>query len=298
MLNMTSLSTNLKCEPQLAVFLALDLHSETRSKKLVNMLHKYKLTVSYEKVLSMEVCFAQAIAQQTRKNADIVCPTNLRRQIFTVAALDNLDHNPTSRTASSSFHGTGISLFQFPTSEKPGLHQECLKINSKKPGESSIVGPILPHSYTSVPPVGLNLVTQPPVKVVQPVVRGSFDAERQHEEAWMKAVNDILYVNSDLESGTPTMWSSFHAARSDVVGQPEKSIEALLPLFHDKAETPEMIHHGMNLVKKNTEHLNPQQVPVMVVDQPLYDLAKKMQWTFPDIFRRRQVCGDVRWAPH
>ena len=116
------------------------------------------------------------------------------------------------------------------------------------------------------------------------MVRGSFDAERQHEEAWMKAVNDILYVNSDLESGTPTMWSSFHAARSDVVGQPEKSIEALLPLFHDKAATPEMIHHGMNLLKKNTEHLNPQQVPVMVVDQPVYDLAKKLQWTFPDIF--------------
>ena len=105
-------------------------------------------------------------------------------------------------------------------------------------------------------------------------------------------------VNSDLESGTPTMCSSFHAARSDVVGQPEKSIEALLPLFHDKAATPEMIHHGMNLLKKNTEHLNPQQVPVMVVDQPVYDLAKKLQWTFPDIFRRRQVCGDVRWAPH
>ena len=198
---MTSLSANLKCEPPLGVFLALDLHSETRSKKLVNLLHKYKLTVSYEKVLSMEVCFAQAIAQQTRKNADIVCPTNLRRQIFTVAALDNLDHNPTSRTASSSFHGTGISLFQFPTSEKPGLHQECLKINSKKSGESSIVGPILPHSYTSVPPVGPG----GPVKVVQQVVRGSFDAERQHEEAWMNAVNDTLYLDSDLESGTPIM---------------------------------------------------------------------------------------------
>lgn len=100
----------------------------------------------------------------------------------------------------------------------------------------------------------------------------------------MNAVNDILYVNSDLESGTPTMWSSFHAAQYDVVVQPEKSIEALLPLFHDKAATPEMIHHGMNLAKKNTEHLDPQQVSVMVVDQPLYNLAKKMQWTFPDIF--------------
>lgn len=110
MLNMTSLSVNMKCEPPLAVFLALDLHSETRSKKLVNLLHKHNLTISYEKVLSIEARFAQAIAQQTRNNADIVCPTNLRKQIFTVAALDNLDHNPTSRTASSSFHGTGISL--------------------------------------------------------------------------------------------------------------------------------------------------------------------------------------------
>jgi len=116
------------------------------------------------------------------------------------------------------------------------------------------------------------------------VVRGSFNAEKQHEKALMNAVCDYLYVDSDTESGTPTMWSSFHAARSDVVGQPEKSIEALLPLFHEKAATPEMIRHGMELVKKTTEHLNPQQVPVMVVDQPLYDLAKKMQWTFPDVF--------------
>ena len=77
--------------------------------------HTLLMAASILKVLSMEVCFAQAIAQQTRKNADIVFPTNLRLQIFTVAALDNLDHNPTSRTASSSFHGTGISLFQFPT---------------------------------------------------------------------------------------------------------------------------------------------------------------------------------------
>ena len=43
MLNMTSLSSNLNCEPPLAVFLALELHSQTRSKKLVELLHKYNL---------------------------------------------------------------------------------------------------------------------------------------------------------------------------------------------------------------------------------------------------------------
>ena len=58
-----------------------------------------------------------------------------------------------TRTATSSFHGTGISLFQFPT-QKPGLDQECLRINSHTEEGSS--GPILPHSYTFVPPVGQN----------------------------------------------------------------------------------------------------------------------------------------------
>lgn len=38
--------------------------------------------------------------------------------LFTTAAADNIDHNihnPTSTTATSSFHGTGISLFQHPS---------------------------------------------------------------------------------------------------------------------------------------------------------------------------------------
>ena len=47
------------------------------------------------------------------------------------------------------------------------------------------------------------------------------------------------------------MWSAFYAARSDDVGQPQKCIEVLLPLFYDKAATPEMIRHGMEIVKKN-----------------------------------------------
>jgi len=189
MLNMTSLSANLNREPPLSVFLALKLHSQTRSKKLVELLHKYALDVSYKKVLIIEVNFAQTIADQTRNNSDIVCPTNLRQHIFTVAALDNLDHNPTSRTAKSSFHGTGISIFQFPSSQKPGLDLECLCINSQKAG-AGISGPILTHSYTFVPPVGRNLITQPPVKVVQPVGTNSFNEEKQHEQAWMMAVHD------------------------------------------------------------------------------------------------------------
>ena len=76
--------------------------------------------------------------------------------------------------------------------------------------------------------MGRNLVTQPPVKDVQPVATSSFDEEKQHEQAWMAAVNDILYVDCDTEEHTPAMWSSYHAARSDTVGQLEKCVSIYL----------------------------------------------------------------------
>ena len=43
-----------------------------------------------------------------------------------------------------------------------------------------------------------------------------------------------------------------------------------------------MIHHAMMLIKEQTSFLNKGQIPVMTVDQPLYALAKCLQWTKPD----------------
>ena len=57
---------------------------------------------------------------------------------------------------------------------------------------------------------------------------------------------------------------------------------SLLPLFPDEAKSVPMIQHSMNVIKKATEHLNPGQVPVIAVDQPLYSVAKKIQWNWPE----------------
>ena len=45
----------------------------------------------------------------------------------------------------------------------------------------------------------------------------------------------------------------YHAARSDVVGQCRQSIEALLPLFYEKAATSDRIRLGLVLVRTTTE---------------------------------------------
>ena len=62
--------------------------------------------------------------------------------------MDNIDHNPSARTAKDSFHGTAVSLTQHPSHDSPGKAQEVVVINpniSKRKGISD-----LPEGYTNI----------------------------------------------------------------------------------------------------------------------------------------------------
>ena len=60
------------------------------------------------------------------------------------------------------------------------------------------------------------------------------------------------------------------------------TLTQLLPLFYDKAATPAMIKHGINVLRSATEFLNPGQIPVMAFNAPLFALAKFVQWKWPE----------------
>ena len=45
-----------------------------------------------------------------------------------------------------------------------------------------------------------------------------------------------------------------------------------------------MVRHGMTIIQRETEKCNPGQIPVIALDQPLYALAKYVQWTWPQTF--------------
>ena len=57
---------------------------------------------------------------------------------------------------------------------------------------------------------------------------------------------------------------------------------ALLPLFYEKSATPVMIKHGMDVERQAFTFLNPGQIPITTFDQPLFSLAKFVQWKWPD----------------
>ena len=63
-----------------------------------------------------------------------------------------------------------------------------------------------------------------------------------------------------------------------------KAVTALLPLFEEKAADPAMVKHGMDVIRKAVDMLNPEQVPVMAVDQPLFTIAKTVQSKWLDAY--------------
>ena len=78
-------------------------------------------------------------------------------------------------------------------------------------------------------------------------------------------------------------WSAYHASIQDTV-MPPAAINALLPLFLDSAHSIAMIKHSMTIVQAAVQHVNPSQIPVLTADQPLFALAKQIQWTWPSTF--------------
>ena len=77
---------------------------------LHRILQHLGLSISYDRVLEVENELATAVCQDFEKKGDVVT-AQLRKGLFTIGALDNVDNNTSSTTAKGSFHGTSISLF-------------------------------------------------------------------------------------------------------------------------------------------------------------------------------------------
>jgi len=135
------------------------LYAQTRKKSLVNTLFDLDLSVSYDRVYNITNTIGCAVSEMYNEQK-VVCPRQLQWAWFTTAAVDNIDHNPSSSTSKGSFHGTAISLLQHATNE-----QLNSSLNIPALGQSSSVKtvPHLPTWYTNVPPDASLTKEQPPV---------------------------------------------------------------------------------------------------------------------------------------
>lgn len=92
-----------------------------------------------------------AISHFSEEN--VICPANLKKSVFAMVKVDNIDCNPSSKTATNSLHGTGISLFLQLSFE---LKDEKRKFNTKYNTTRNMQKLVLlPESYANVTQVTL-----------------------------------------------------------------------------------------------------------------------------------------------
>ena len=94
----------------------------------------------------------------------------------------------------------------------------------------------------------------------------------------MKAVLD----NDTVQGDETISWAAYHASLQPSTSESSVALTSLLPLFYGQAKSLVMILHSMDVVKWTVEILNPGQTPIITMDQPLYAVAKKIQWSSPE----------------
>ncbi|VDI48817.1 Hypothetical predicted protein, partial [Mytilus galloprovincialis] len=104
---------------------------------------------------------------------------------------------------------------------------------------------------------------------------------------WLKHVYDN--VAADDTEDMEYSWAAFHANRLEGDSDTLLDISSLLPIFQEEAKSVAMIRHAMNVIMSNVNFLNPGQLPVITCDQPLYAIAKLVQWNWSDRFSEKRI---------
>ena len=147
-------------ETRIPLYTALVIYNKTRKRDLIDIMFEKGLSVSYDRVLQLSFDLANSVIARY-EDEGVVCPTPLRSGVYTTGNLDNIDHNPSSTSASDAFHGTAISLTQHVTASCPGtMGESALGHRVSNDERSQRIRP-LPESYVLVPPTQVDKFAQP-----------------------------------------------------------------------------------------------------------------------------------------
>ena len=251
-------------EPPIPIYLAQMIHQKTRKLGIVDKLSKLGLSISKDRLLQISTAMGnRAIEMHEREG--VVAPISLRFGLFTTAAVDNIDVNPKSSTASTSLHGTAASINQHINGDNVGLRRDIpgLVTTEKKLK-------ILPTTYTDVLPCHL------PSTIAMPEFQ-----EPKNKLAYDELKTSIEEDQHWLQDDCHSSWAVFHSKRCNR-DKLHADLSALLPIWRDDSKSPSTIRHTLDVINQAVAYLNPDQTPVIAFDQPLFAIAKRLQWHYPD----------------
>ena len=163
-----------------------------------------------------------------------------------------------------------------------------------QPGISRKEIPALPEAYTNLAHMTLlkkEVIISPmecTLTSVGQLVKSAIADEKKWQNTAHRLVSEAVQTVDD-----PIGMAAFHANAK----QPrdfDVTITSLLPLFPDDSKSLAMIRHSTDVAQRAAHLLNPGQVPVLTLDQPLFTIAKKIHGTGQICIWRRKVCHSSR----
>ena len=204
-----SVRHSLAQETPLLIYVGLQVHAHTRKRELIDNLSHLGMSISYDRVLRLSTEMGNAVCKMYELQ-NIVCPPTMRGNLFTTAAVDNIDHNPSSTTAKHSFHGTSISMLQHKTSQDDGVVRSSVPIDRLSTSKSVND---LPDYYTDVPPVSVGVKGSPvPAGTPVSLQRNDYKSHKEEENRWLKNVHETL-LDPETEAPKNISWAAYHANR-------------------------------------------------------------------------------------
>eukprot|EP00794_Sanderia_malayensis_P004251 gene4251-4816_t len=265
-------------EPPLPVKIGLMIHAKTRKKSIVNALADEGLSISNKRVEELENSITKQLCVKYNEDG-MVCPPALTNGIFTTAAIDNIDHDPSSVGAKSSFHGTSISIFQHLDSEMSKRPSFTLDENV-----SSLSKMDLPKVFRDIMPVPGGKPQYPAMGKESTTTSSPEDIDIDRNAAdWINGLRQVDDEDPSLNEKRVS-FSAFFASKL-FINKTVKDISTMMPLLKESINSPAMVSHCLNVICHLTSKLNPRQIPVVTADQPVYALAKQEQWKQPGKFK-------------
>ena len=267
-------------ETPIVIYNSLKLYATVRSRVLIDHFFSLGICVSYQRVLDITKSLYNSTKKQFEEDGVLV-PQVLRKGIFSVMAKDNIDLNATSTMITSHYHGTSLSVFQFPAEGKLGICRDN-SYNDDTHLSKKLEG--LPREYTNVCPLprsGMGSEIYAPLCTMNLPsyfeTLSSLELSLNLEFEWLECVSNSFIL------GKCDSWSKHHASlKRRKTGIP--GINAIMPMINKPVHTIETQYHIMSINKKTTNFLNVSQTPIDVSDQPVYALTRTIQWKYPGEF--------------
>lgn len=106
-------------ETPLNVGVGLTLHSSTRNKQLVELLHKLGIPIDYSRVLRLETQIATSVLKNIKNNSGVYIPSDIILGRFIHCAADNIDFMEDTPDRERTFHGTIMTIYQTKNADEP-----------------------------------------------------------------------------------------------------------------------------------------------------------------------------------